>query len=151
QRPVCAFRGRAFAARSNGGEVWNSANGCLVLFVSGRRSAMNLSPLSPAREAAMAWTNNDDVRWDPGETSLNAGRTLYWLATVIAAVMVIFAIADFFISWAQGAPIVRVFALVAAALVWLIGRALRAPSRLRPTKARLCHLISTIEIAPTGR
>lgn len=87
---------------------------------------MNLSPLSPAREAAMAWTNNDDVRWDPGETSLNAGRTLYWLATVIAAVMVIFAIADFFISWAQGAPIVRVFALVAAALVWLIGRALRA-------------------------
>jgi hypothetical protein len=74
----------------------------------------------------MAWTNNDDLRWEPGETSLNAGRTLYWLATMIAAVMVIFAIADFFISWAQGAPIVRVFALVAAALVWLMGRALRA-------------------------
>jgi hypothetical protein len=39
--------------------------------------------------------------------------------------MVVFAIADFFIAWAQGAPILRVFALVAAVLVWLIGRALR--------------------------
>ena len=75
---------------------------------------------------ALDWTNNDDVRWQGGETSLNAGRTLYWLATIIAALMVVFAIADFFIAWAQGAPILRVFALVAAALVWLIGRALRA-------------------------
>jgi len=32
----------------------------------------------------------------------------------------------FFISWAQGTPIVRVFGLVAAAVVWLIGRAVRA-------------------------
>jgi len=40
--------------------------------------------------------------------------------------MFVFAVADFFISWAQGAPIVRVFALVASAAVWLIGRALRA-------------------------
>ena len=51
---------------------------------------------------------------------------LYWLTTIIAALMFVFAVADFFISWAQGAPIVRVFALVASAAVWLIGRALRA-------------------------
>jgi hypothetical protein len=74
----------------------------------------------------MTWTNNDDVRWEPCESGLKPGRTLYWFATIIAALIFIFAIADFFISWGQGTPIVRVFALVAAALVWLIGRALRA-------------------------
>ena len=79
-----------------------------------------------AREAVMAWANNDDVRWEPGEISLSPGRTFYWLATLVATIVVIFAIADFFISWAQGAPIVRIVALVAAATVWLIGRACRA-------------------------
>ena len=87
--------------------------------------------LAAAREAAMtwtnmAWTNHDDVRWAPGEGELTAGRVFYWLTTIAAALMLIFAVADFFISWAQGTPIVRVFALVAAALVWLIGRAVRA-------------------------
>ena len=85
-----------------------------------------MTALAAAREAAIDWTNNDDVRWEPGETSLNAGRTLYWLATIIAALLVVFAIADFFIDWAHGAPILRIFAFVAAAAVWLIGRALRA-------------------------
>lgn len=73
----------------------------------------------------MAWIN-DEFRWEPGETSLSVGRMLYWLATTIAAIMVIFAVADFFISWAQGVPIVRVVALIVAAAVWLIGRVLRA-------------------------
>jgi hypothetical protein len=73
----------------------------------------------------MAWI--DDKPWrEPGDNALSAGRTLYWLATIIAAVMAIFAVADFFINWAQGAPIVRVFALIAAVAVWLIGRACRA-------------------------
>jgi len=66
--------------------------------------------------------NNDDVRREP----TLVGRTLYWLATIVAALMLVFAVADFFTAWAQGAPILRVFALIAAALVWLIGRALRA-------------------------
>jgi hypothetical protein len=48
------------------------------------------------------------------------------LATIIAAIMVIFAVADLFIGWAQGAPIVRIVALVAAAIVWLIGRFCRS-------------------------
>ena len=74
----------------------------------------------------MTWTNNDDVRWEPGESRFRAGPTLYWFAAIIAALMFIFAVADFFISWAEGTPIVRVFALVAAALIWLVGRALRA-------------------------
>ena len=74
----------------------------------------------------MAWTNNRDVRWEPGEIELTAGSIIYWLTTIIAALMFVFAIADFFISWAQSTPIVRVFALVTAAAVWLIGRALRA-------------------------
>jgi hypothetical protein len=53
-------------------------------------------------------------------------HSLYWLATIIAVVMVVFAVADFFVGWAQGAPILRIFAFIAAAAVWLIGRALRA-------------------------
>jgi hypothetical protein len=73
----------------------------------------------------MVWTNNDDVRWEPGETELTAGRVLCWLTTIFAALMFILAVADFFIGWAQGTPILRIFALVAAVLVWLIGRALR--------------------------
>jgi hypothetical protein len=73
----------------------------------------------------MAWIH-DESWWEPGETSLSVGRTLYCLAAIIAAVMVIFAVADFFIGWAQGAPIIRIVALVAAAIVWLIGRICRA-------------------------
>lgn len=73
----------------------------------------------------MAWID-DESRWESGETGFGVGRTLYWLATIIAAIIVVFAVADFFTSWAQGAPIVRVFAFMAAALVWLIGRACRA-------------------------
>jgi hypothetical protein len=73
----------------------------------------------------MAWID-DESRWESGETGFGVGRTLYWLTTTIAAIIVVFAVADFFISLAQGAPIVRVFAFMAAALVWLIGRACRA-------------------------
>ena len=51
------------------------------------------------------------------------GRVLYWFAT--AALILIFAVADFFISWARGQPILRIVAFVAAAVVWLIGRACR--------------------------
>src|SRR6516164_8000171 len=51
-----------FAARSNGGEVWNSASGCLVLSASGRGTRDERDLLSRQREIAMAWTSNDDVR-----------------------------------------------------------------------------------------
>jgi hypothetical protein len=74
----------------------------------------------------MAWINDDGSRREPGEIELSVGRILYWLATIVAALMAIFAVADFFISWAQGAPIVRIFAFVAAAAVWLIGRLCRS-------------------------
>ena len=59
------------------------------------------------------------------KTDLTAGRVFYWLATIIAALMFVFVVGDFFIGWAQGTPIVRVFALSAAVLVWLTGLALR--------------------------
>jgi hypothetical protein len=51
----------------------------------------------------MAWID-DESRWESGETGFGVGRTLYWLTTTIAAIIVVFAVADFFISWAQGAP-----------------------------------------------
>jgi len=74
----------------------------------------------------MAWIDDDDKPWQPDEIELSVGRILYWLATIIAVAMVVFAVADFFIGWAQRTPILRIFAFVAAAAVWLIGRALRA-------------------------
>jgi hypothetical protein len=73
----------------------------------------------------MAWIDDTEL-WEHCGTGLHAGPTLYWLATIIAALIVAFAVADFLISWAQGAPIVRVVAFVAAVAVWLIGRICRA-------------------------
>ena len=36
----------------------------------------------------MAWTNNDDVRWGPGDTELTAGRgNLAILAILLASAM----------------------------------------------------------------
>ena len=81
--------------------------------------------LAAARELTLARIH-DESWWEPRETSLSVGRTFYWLATIIAAVMVIFTVADFFIGWAQGAPILRIAALIAAVIVWLIGRFCRA-------------------------
>jgi hypothetical protein len=70
-------------------------------------------------------TSFDDDQW---RRRFRVGRALYWLATAVATLMVIFVIGDFFISWAQDRPILRVFALLVALLVWLIGRACRALS-----------------------
>ena len=73
----------------------------------------------------MTWV--DDERWpERGGGGLRVGPTLYWMATIIAALIVIFAVADFFIGWAQGAPILRIVAFVTAFVVWLIGRICRA-------------------------
>ena len=73
----------------------------------------------------MAWINDEPWR-KPGGTGLHAGRILYWMTTIIAALIAVFAVADFFMGWAQGAPIVRIVAFVAAAAVWLVGRLCRA-------------------------
>jgi hypothetical protein len=112
------------AARSNGGDLRNLANACPVLSALGTREC-NVARSRGSGEVAMARIH-DESWWEPGETSLSVGRTLYWLATIIAAVMVMFAVADFFVGWAQGAPIVRIVALGAAVIVWLIGRFCRA-------------------------
>ena len=70
----------------------------------------------------MAWINDNNARWEP---ELNAGRVIYWLTTTVAALIAIFAVADFFINLAEGARSCD-FAFVAAALVWLIGRICRS-------------------------
>jgi hypothetical protein len=46
-----------------------------------------------------------DAPWEPEDRGPGAGRVLYWLATAIAAVILVFAIVDFFTSWAEGHPI----------------------------------------------
>jgi hypothetical protein len=76
----------------------------------------------------MAWIDHKDDRWEPDERGLTTGDVLYWLATIIAALMVVFVVADLAISWAQGQPILRLFALLTALLIWLFGRACRAMS-----------------------
>src|SRR6516162_7415766 len=81
-------------------------------------------PLS-IREVAMAWID-DDAWWERRDGGLHAGPTLYWLATIVAILIAVFAVADFFISWAEGAPIVRIVAFIAALAVWLSGRICRA-------------------------
>ncbi len=74
----------------------------------------------------MAWIDDDWWQSAERQAAPSAGRTLYWFATLIAAVIVVFVAADVFISWAQGAPIVRIMALTAALAVWLIGCICRA-------------------------
>ena len=60
----------------------------------------------------MVWMNDEDDWSQRGERGPTPGRMLYWLATAVAALIVIFAVADFFISWAQGEPILRIVAFV---------------------------------------
>jgi hypothetical protein len=78
----------------------------------------------------MAWIDHEDDRWEPRKRGLERGLTtgdvIYWLATIIAALMLIFVVADLAISWAQGQPILRLFALMTALLIWLIGRVCRS-------------------------
>ena len=44
----------------------------------------------------------------------------------IAAVILVFAIVDFFTSWAEGHPILHIMGFAAAVVVWLIGRLCRS-------------------------
>jgi hypothetical protein len=55
-----------------------------------------------------------------------ASSVFYWLTTAVAGLIVIFVAGDFFISWAQGYPVLRVIALIAAVVIWLIGRTCRS-------------------------
>ena len=73
----------------------------------------------------MVWTDHEDDGLDPTDRGLRAGNILYWLATIVAGLIVIFVIAELAISWAQGLPILRIFALLTALLVWLMGRICR--------------------------
>jgi hypothetical protein len=74
----------------------------------------------------MIWLYHEDAPWEPENRGPGAGRVLYWLASTIAAVILVFAIVDFFTSWAEGHPILHVAGFAAAAVVWLIGRLCRS-------------------------
>ena len=75
----------------------------------------------------MASLDDDDGDWEPSDNRvIRVGRVVYWLATSVAFLIVIFVIGDLYIGWAQDRPILRVFALLIAVLVWLIGRACRS-------------------------
>lgn len=42
----------------------------------------------------MVWTDHEDDGLDPTDRGLHAGNILYWLATIVAGLIVIFVIAD---------------------------------------------------------
>ena len=64
--------------------------------------------------------DDDDGGWEPSDNRvIRIGLVLYWLATSAAFLIVIFVIGDLYISWAQDRPILRVFALLIAVLIWL--------------------------------
>ena len=64
--------------------------------------------------------------WEPEDRGPGAGRVLYWFASMIAFVILVFAITEFLISWAQGHPILHIMGFAAAVVVWLIGRFCRS-------------------------
>jgi hypothetical protein len=77
----------------------------------------------------MAMFHDDNGGREPSDNRvIRIGHVLYWLATSVAFLMVIFVIGDLYISWAQDRPILRVFALLTAVLIWLIGRVCRSLS-----------------------
>ena len=74
----------------------------------------------------MIWKNNKDAWRQSSETVAGSVHVFYWLTTVVAGLIIILVAGDFFISWAQGYPILRVVALIAAIFIWLIGRTCRS-------------------------
>jgi hypothetical protein len=66
---------------------------------------------------------------DAAKIELGLGNILYWIATTVAILMVMLVLADFMVGLAQGYPIVRIVALIAAIGIWLLGCACRS---LRP-------------------
>ena len=76
----------------------------------------------------MALFDDDDGGWKPRKPrKFWFGDAIYWLATVVAGLMVVFIVGDLAIGWGQGRPILRVFALLIAVVVWLIGWGCRSP------------------------
>ena len=61
---------------------------------------------------------------------MNVGRTLYWLATIVAALILVFALADFFTGWAQGAPIEN-FGPPPPQIRWIAANIAKLPELLR--------------------
>lgn len=55
----------------------------------------------------------------------NVGNFLYWAATIIAGLIVLFDVSNFFESYSQGDPVIPIAGLVFAIIIWLIGRGCR--------------------------
>jgi hypothetical protein len=53
------------------------------------------------------------------------GRTLYWTITSIAALIVMWDIANFFYGLSRGEPILHIVTLIVALVIWLIACACR--------------------------
>ena len=72
---------------------------------------------------------NGQAWWEPdAEPSpwFSPCLIFYRLATIVAVLMLIFVLANLCISWAQGRPVLEIFALITAVIVWCIGRSCRS-------------------------
>ena len=74
----------------------------------------------------MTWQDEDAWFRHDKRGELSPSHYLYWLANIMVAAIVIFAVADLLVSWEQGHPVIRIIPFVAALMVWLIGQALRS-------------------------
>jgi len=52
---------------------------------------------------------------------MSAGRTIYWTATAIAALIVAWVVWSYVSNTEQNYPVLPIFPLVVAVFIWLIG------------------------------
>lgn len=49
------------------------------------------------------------------------GRVLYWIATIIASLIVVVVVAGYVSNAAEGVPFISITALMVAGAIWLLG------------------------------
>ena len=53
------------------------------------------------------------------------GEVLYWISTIIAGVITLWAVANLVFNSDRGEPVIQVVPLVIAGIIWLVGWACR--------------------------
>jgi hypothetical protein len=53
------------------------------------------------------------------------GELIYWVATIVAGLIVVFVAWDYVYNIAEGDPVIPIFPLLCAGAIWLAGRACR--------------------------
>ncbi len=62
---------------------------------------------------------------DESEMAAWWGTALYWIATIIAGLIVVWAVWNYVYNTDRGEPIIQIVPLLLAGAIWLVGRACR--------------------------